>query len=161
MQKDATLTPQQMRYFAGPAWEQFQRKADELTHKYGNRQVNEAERLEFIEQANHLRGGIEATQAIVPHFRIRFREWMESSLAHLLASIHRLETITTVTGEERGEVLQEALGIVGLMDAGNEELAERSIRNLEQRVEQLAIDGVNRDVEGRLTGLRSLIDAAA
>jgi len=160
--KNATLTPQQMRFYAGPAWEEFQRKADELAHKYGgNRHVNESERFEFIEQANYLRGSIEAAQAIVPHFHLRYRAWMEGALAHLLSSIHRLETIPTVSAEERGEVLREALGIVGLMDAGDEELVERNIRTLEQRVEQMAVDGVNRDVEGRLAGLRNLIDAAA
>lgn len=156
------LNSQQMCFYAGPAWEQLQREADRINHQYaGNKRLSEAERITFIEDSSKLCGRIEAVQNIVPHVRLRHREWLERSLANLLSAIKRLESIHTVGMEHRGQIHREALAIVGLMDAGDEQRAEQSIRELEQRVEQLAMDGVDRDVEQRLANLGKLIEAAA
>lgn len=157
-----SLNSQQMRFYAGTAWEELQREADRISHHYaGNKRLSEADRITFIEESSRLCGGIEAVQSIVPRVRLRHREWLEHALANLLSGIQRLEGITTIDMEQRAQIHQEALAIVGLMDAGDEQRAEQSIRELEQRVEQLAVDGLDRDVEQRLANLDKLIEAAA
>ena len=54
-----------------------------------------------------------------------------------------------------------ALAIVGILDAGDEEQAGLSIRALEAQIEQIFVIGIQRDVEGRLNRLHTLLDATA
>jgi hypothetical protein len=151
-----------MRFHAGPFWEELQRKADELTHSFGGgRKLNDTERVDFIEQSSWLRGGIDATLTLVPQFRLRHREWLERSLASLVSSIHRVEGLAAISAEELAEMQREALAIVAVLDGGDLEQAENSVRALETRVDELSILAIRRDVEGRLNHLQGLLENAA
>jgi hypothetical protein len=161
MPNNTPLTAEQLRFHSGPFWEQLQRKADDLTHAFGGRNLTDTERVNFIEQSSYLRGGIEATQELVPQFRLLHREWLERSLASLVSTMHRVESLSATSAEELAELQKEALAIVGLLDAGDQEQAERSIRAMEAQVEQLFALGIQRDVEGRLNRLHALLEAAA
>lgn len=161
MPNSAILTPEQLRFHSGPFWEQLQRRADDLTRAFGARNLTEAEHVDFIEQYQYLRGSIDATQELVPQFRLRHREWLERSLASVVSSMHRVESLSTASAEELADLQKEALAIVGLLDAGNQEQAELSIRSMETQIEQLFALAIQRDVEGRLNRLHALLEAAA
>lgn len=154
-------TPEQLRFHSGPFWEQLQRRADDLTRAFGGRNLTESEHVDFIEQSSYLRGSIDATQELVPQFRLRHREWLEGSLASVVSSMHRVESLSTASAEELASLQKEALAIVGLLDAGNQERAELSIRAMEAQVEQFLAVGIQRDVEGRLSRLHALLEDAA
>ena len=100
MPNSTPLTHAQLRFHTGPFWEQLQRKADDLTRTFGGRNLTDTERINFIEQSSYLRGGIEATQELIPQFRLRHREWLERSLASLVSSMHRAESLSTTSAEE-------------------------------------------------------------
>ena len=161
MPNSTILTPEQLRFHSGPFWEQLQRKADDLTRAFGGRNLAQTEHIEFIEQSSYLRGGIDAAQELIPQFRLRHREWLERLLANLVSSIHRVEGLSTASAEESADLQKEALAIVGLLDAGDQERAELSIRAMEARVEQFLAVGIQRDVEGRLNRLHALLEGAA
>jgi len=161
MSNNTNLTPEQLRFHSGPFWEQLQRKADDLTQTFGSRTLTDTERVDFIEQSSYLRGGIEATQELVPQFRLLHREWLERSLANLVSSMHRAESLSTASAEDLADLQKEALAIVGLLDTGNQEQADLRIRGMETQVEQLITLGIQRDVEGRLNRLHALLETAA
>jgi len=161
MPNSTPLTPEQLRFHSGPFWEQLQRKADDLTHAFGGRKPTETERVDFIEQSSYLRGGIDATLELIPQFRLRHREWLERSLANLVSSMHRAESLSTASAEDLADLQKEALAIIGLLNAGNQEQADLRIRGMETQVEQLITLGIQRDVEGRLTRLHALLETAA
>jgi len=155
------LTAKQMRFYAGQSWEEMQRGADELAQRMSRKRTSDAERLDFIETSARLEGGIRMAQQLAPEIRRRHREGMERSFSHLLCELQRLEGVPAIAVEDRGAAQQEALAVLSLMDGGEEEEAEERLRQLEQRVEQMAIEGIDRDITARLGAIRSLLDAVA
>jgi len=75
--------------------------------------------------------------------------------------MHRAESLSTASAEDLADLQKEALAIVGLLDAGNQEQADLRIRGMETQVEQLITLGIQRDVEGRLNRLHALLETAA
>jgi len=159
-QSKTNVNARHMQFYAGQAWEELQTNADELAQRISRKRVNDIERIDFIEKSALLEGGIRMAQRLVPEIRRRHREGLERNFSHLLNELQRLEAVPAVTAEDRATAQREALAIVSLMDAGEESAAEERIKLLEQRVEQMAIDGIDRDIESRLGAIRRLLEAA-
>jgi hypothetical protein len=151
------ISVRQWQFYAGQTWDQLQNGAEELAKRRAHKRPSDAERLDFIEKAARLEGGIRMAQQLVPEIRRRHHEGLERNFAHLLTALQRLEGVSGVTAEERASAQQEALAIVGLMDAGEDPTAEERMRLLEQRVEQMAAEGIDRDIESRLSVIQRLL----
>ena len=154
------ISVRHMQFYAGQTWDQLQNGADELAKRSAHKRPSDAERLDFIEKAARLEGGIRMAQQLVPEIRRRHHEGLERSFAHLLTALQRLEGVSGVAVEERASVQQEALAIVGLLDAGEDPTAEERMRLLDQRVEQMGVEGIDRDIESRLGVIQRLLTAA-
>jgi len=160
-QTNMNVNTRHAQFYAGSLWDEFQKKFDELSHRSTCKRLTATEHLDFIEESSHLQGSIQTAQRLVPEIRRRHHEGLERSFAHLLNNLQRLESVTGVAPDGRAEAQQEAISIVGLLDAGEEPLAEERIRKLEQRVEQLMLEGMDRDIESRLGAINRLLESVA
>jgi hypothetical protein len=160
-QPNTNINARHVQFYAGQAWDELQKKADELGQRYTRKRLTDAERLDFIEKSSHLQGCIQTAQRLVPEIRRRHREGLERNFAHMLNNLQRLEAVPGIAPEDRSEAQQEAIAIVGLLDAGEEPAAEERIRLLDQRIEELAMDGMDRDIESRLTTINQLLESVA
>lgn len=160
-QPNTNINTRHVQFYAGPLWNELQIKADDLGQRYARKRLTDAERLDFIEKSSNLQGSIQTAQRLVPEIRRRHREGLERTFAHLLNNLQRLEAVPGVAPEDRAAAQQEAISIVGLLDAGEEPLAEERMRLLEQRIEQLSMDGMDRDIESRLSAINRLLEGVA
>jgi hypothetical protein len=83
-----------MQFYTGQTWDQLQNGADELAKQSAHKRPSDAERLDFIEKAARLEGGIRMAQQLVPEIRRRHHEGLERSFAHLLTALQRLEGVS-------------------------------------------------------------------
>lgn len=139
--------------YSGGAWSKLQQEALEIRETYARGGHSEADKHRFADRLRELYGGVKTAETLVPLIRDEHRRSVEWALERLLVASAALETAPYVEAADRQAVSQRVTAILQKIDGGKLDEAETEIRELEGRVAQLQMHGLDLEVETLLSGI--------
>lgn len=139
--------------YSGGTWGKLQEEARAIREAYGRGGHSEADKHRFADRLREIFGGVKTAETLIPLIRDEHRRSVEWALERLLVASAALETAPYVEGADRQAVSQRVTAILQKIDAGAFDDAETEIRDLERRVSQLQMQGLDFEVETLLSGI--------
>ena len=139
--------------YSGGTWSKLQQEVQAIREAYARGGHSEADKHRFADRLRELFGGVKSAETLIPLIRDEHRRSVEWALERLLVASAALETAPYVETGDRQAVSQRVTAILQKIDSGALDDAETEIRDLERRVSQLQMQGLDLEVETLLSGI--------
>lgn len=139
--------------YSGGAWSKLQQEALAIREEYARGGHSEADKHRFADRLRELFGGVKTAETLVPLICDEHLRSIEWALERLLVASAALETAPYVEPVDRQAVSQRVMAVLQKIDVGKLDDAETEIRELDRRVAQLQMQGLDVEVETLLSGI--------
>jgi predicted outer membrane protein len=139
--------------YSGGTWSKQQQETLAIREEYARGGHSQADKHRFADRLRELFGGVQTAQTLIPMIVNEHRRSVEWALERVLVASAALETAPYVEAADRAAVSQRVKAVLQKIDAGDFDEAEREIRELERRVAEVQMQGLDLEVETLLSGI--------